>query len=136
MSGALLLATRVSVGYNLPSTVSDVSTGVAAVATLNMNSNGTFSCIGNTLGTTQSGNWVTPTVLAPGTYTIRLHVDSGTSPAGSALDSDLALSSSRSWNLTEAILGTLSSTCTITLKDGGGTTLVTGTVTFTANRAA
>jgi hypothetical protein len=108
--------------------------GVSAVTTLSMNSAGTFSIAGNTLGVLQSGNWVTPTLFAPGAYTIRVHQNSGTAITGSALDSDLALSSNRSWTLTEAAIGTLTANLTLTLKDGGGNVVATATFNITAQR--
>lgn len=113
----------------------DVSSGgISAVTTLAMNSNGTFSIAGNTLGVLQSGNWVAPTVYAPGAYTIRVHQNSGTAVTGSALDADLALSAGRSWVLTEAAIGTLTANLTLTLKDGAGNTLLTATFNITAQR--
>lgn len=135
--GALLMLLAVGgILYALPTGAVDVSTGVSAVATLNMLSNGTYSCVGNTLGTTQSGNWVTPTSLAPGGYTIRMHVDSGVAPAGPAMDTDHALTSNRIWSVTRAALGTDSANVTLTLKDGGGVTVRSLAFMFTAQRAA
>ena len=138
MSGALAAMLLGSGGpaYALPAGgTGDVSSGgTAAVTTIAMNSNGAYSIAGNTLGVLQSGNWVTPTVYAPGSYTIRVHQNSGTAVTGSALDSDLALSSNRSWTLTEAAIGTLTANLTLTLKDGGGNTLKTATFDITAQR--
>lgn len=131
----LLLGLGRGILYALPTAASDVSTGVSAVATLNMLSNGTYSCVGTTLGTTQSGNWITPTTFAPGGYTIRMHSDSGVIPVGPAMDTDHALSSNRIWSVTRAAVGTDSATVTLTLKDGGGVTVRSQSFTFTAQRA-
>lgn len=136
MTGAVLAAMGArGVVHSLPTAASDVSAGVSAVATLNMNSAGTFSCVGNTLGTTQSGNWVFPTGWAPGSYTIRMHVDGGVTPAGPAMDTDHALSSNRVWSVTRASVGTDSANVTLTLKNGG-VTVLSQAFTFTANRAS
>lgn len=99
-----------------------------------MNSAGTYSIAGNTLGVLESGNWVTPTLYAPGSYTIRAHLNSGTALTGSSMDTDLALSSNRSWTLTEAAVGTLTSNVTLTLKDAGGNTVKSATFNITAQR--
>ena len=135
MSGAMMA--MIAAGgavFALPTAASDVSAGVDAVASLQFVTNGTFACQGNTLGVTQSGNWITPTALAPGAYTIRLHVNSGVTPVGPAVDTDHALSSNRTWTVTRSTVGTDTSTCTLTLKDGGGVTVATQSFTFTANR--
>lgn len=136
MSGILgMLAAISGPAYALPAGgTGDVSTAIAAVTTLAMNSAGTYSIAGNTSGVLQSGNWVTPTAFAPGAYTIRVHQNSGTAVTGSALDTDLALSSNRTWTLTEAAVGTLTANLTLTLKDGGGNTVKTATFDITAQR--
>lgn len=83
-----------------------------------------FATDGTGTATNQAGfNWVTPTSLAPGAYTIRAHVAAGSTPSGSTLDADLALSSQRSWLVTQSGAGTTSSTLDLTLKDGGGNTV-------------
>lgn len=113
----------------------DVSSGgTAATTVLAMNTAGTFSIAGGTSGVLESGNWVTPTIYAPGAYTIRAHLNSGTALTGSAMDVDLAISGNPSWSLTEAVVGTLTANVTLTLKDGGGNTLKTGTFNLTAQR--
>lgn len=83
-------------------------------------------------GTSQSGSWVNPNGAAPGGYTVRAHVVSGSSPSGSALDTDLALTSSRSWTIARTTIGTTTSTLTITIKDAGGVTVASGNITLTA----
>lgn len=120
--------------FDLPTNSDDISSGVDAVASLQLASDGTFTCQGNTSGVTDSGNWIEPPGLAPGSYTARLHVNSGSSPTGASLDADLALSSSRTWLIAQSGVGTKTSNCTITIKDGGGNTVKTGTFDFYAEQ--
>jgi hypothetical protein len=86
----------------------------------------------DTVGTTDLDDWVSPKAFAPGAYTIRAHQVSGTAVSGSALDTDLASSSNREWDLLQVGAGTVSAVLTLTLKDGGGNTLKTGNVTLQA----
>jgi hypothetical protein len=86
----------------------------------------------DTVGTTDLGDWIAPKALASGSYTIRAHQVSGTAVGGSALDSDLALSSAREWDLLKVGAGSVSAVITLTLKDGFGNTLATGNVTLQA----
>lgn len=86
-------------------------------------------------GSVDVGDWITPKALAPGSYTVRAHVDSGTlAGTSSAVDTDLALTSTRSWGVEQAVVGTATATITVTLKDGSGNTLATGQVTISATR--
>jgi hypothetical protein len=77
-------------------------------------------------------DWVTPTSLAPGSYTIRASTVSGAAPTGSAVDTDLALSSTRSWSHTQSGAGDTTTVLTITIKDGSGNTLASGDVSLRA----
>lgn len=113
--------------YTLPfSNVSDAGFGNSQ-STISFASAGTFSSGGLNSGTIETGNWVTPTSLAPGSYTIRAHVSSGSSPSGDALDADLALTSNRSWNILQSGTGSKTSTLLLTLKKAG-VTVATGSV--------
>lgn len=119
--------------YDLPGSVADTNFGGgSAQATITLVTGGTFTSAGINVGTVDSGNWVTPTTLAPGSYTIRAHLNSGDTPAGSALDSDLALTSNRSWNVSVPSSGSSTAVLALTLKDGGGNTVATATTTITA----
>lgn len=88
-----------------------------------------------TNGNVTEGLWVTPAALAPGAYTIRVHVDSGTLSAGTE-DTDLALTSNRTWTVSQADVGSSSATLTFTLKDGSGNTVASGQMTLSATRNA
>jgi len=98
-----------------------------AVATLQYNTNGTVGATG-----ASAVNWITPTSLAPGAYTVRASVSSGPNPTGDALDADLALSSARSWTNTQVGLGSKTTNLALTYKDGGGATVGTGSTTILA----
>jgi hypothetical protein len=84
-------------------------------------------------GAVDRGDWISPKALAPGAYTVRAHVDSGSlDGASSAVDSDLALSVSRGWGVTQAVAGANTATITVTIKDGGGNSVAVGQIALTA----
>lgn len=121
--------------YASPAVNSTDVGAASAQMTLTYTSAGAFTQAGLNVGTQESGSWVTPTSLAPGAYTIRLHVNSGAlSGGGSVVDTDLALTSNRSWNIARSGAGAGTSTVsvTVTLKDGGGATVSTSTFTMSA----
>jgi hypothetical protein len=79
------------------------------------------------------GDWVAPLVFAPGGYYIRFHVVSGSAASGT-FDTDLALSSNRSFSVQKVGSGSAALVVTVTIKSGsGGATLKSGNVTLTAN---
>jgi hypothetical protein len=110
--------------------ITDVFSGGAS-AQLNFESDGNISSNTNSFGYAVLDNWVTPTSLAPGAYTIRAHVVSGDTPTGT-LDADLALTSTRTWTISVGVFETKVCVLQMTLKDGGGNTLATGQITLGA----
>lgn len=107
---------------------------------LRFNSNGTVDRYINS-GYSQIDSltdWVIPNSASSNTYYIRLTVDSGTTPSGSATASCLTLGngSSREWTLTrQAVSGSGSTTGTYTVEisdDSCATTLDSGSYTLTA----
>ncbi len=118
--------------FALPTFAFDLA--ASSHARITFNSNGTFVSSGDSSGTTESGNWITPTSAAPGSFTIRAHVDSGTAPTGMSLDTDVALSGSPALQLSNSVSGT-SVTCnlTLTIKDGGGSVVATGSALMQAD---
>lgn len=86
----------------------------------------------DTVGSTDLDDWISPKALANSGYTIRAHQVSGTAVGGSALDSDLALSANREWDLLKVGAGTVSAVITLTLKDVNGNTLKSGDVSLQA----
>ena len=110
--------------------VGDVSVGFSD-AEIQYQSDGDIAEITTSGGSVVTHNWVTPTSLAPGAYTVRASLVSGSTPAGAALDTDLALTSSRTWGVSTSS-GTVTSTLTITIKDGGGNVKASGNITLSA----
>ena len=84
-------------------------------------------------GVTQTQEW-TPDAKASGNgddFEIRLVVNSGTTPTGSAVNTWLAMTSSRSWIISRSTSGTTSSNCTVEIRPaGGGSVLDSATVTW------
>jgi len=79
------------------------------------------------------GDWVNPLALAPGSYYVNFHVVSGSAASGT-FDTDLALSSNRSFSVQKVGSGSAALVVTVTIKLGsGGPTVVSGNVTLTAN---
>lgn len=96
---------------------------------------GTYTGTGNIQGF--SGNWITPTSAAGSAYDIRLTVNSGSTPSGSAPNIWLSLGTTRSWNITQSGIGTTASNVTVeirnastlaVLSDGGGAFDITADV--------
>lgn len=131
MSGANAAALLALKGptYRLPAGVTDVVASGTSDAHVTFNTNGTLQGV-NSGGITESGNWVLPAALASGSYTIRCHVNSGTLSSGT-VDSDLALSSARTFTCTRSTAGTTAANITLTLKFNG-TTVATATIDLSA----
>lgn len=77
------------------------------------------------------GNWIDPLSSAPGNYEIKATLSSGTLTSG-VTGTWLALTSDRSWSVSRSTTGTTSATLTIEIRDDGGPTLDSGTVTISA----
>lgn len=134
-SGGITRLVYVLATYALPSGTSAQNDDIGvsfAQTTLTLSLNGAYAVYGANLGTFESGNWVTPTSVAPGAYTIRAHRVSGGTPNGDALDTDLALTTSRSWTVS-TVGGTSLTNLTLTLKDGGGNVVATSNVGIRAD---
>lgn len=102
--------------------ISDTFAAACAVG-VNFKADGTVTKSTSSGGAVQlssATDWIRP-VISTASYTVRAHVASGTSPAGDALDSDLALSSDRGWSLTQIASGNKSCSLTITVKLAGVT---------------
>lgn len=112
----------------------EASPGLGAEANITYFDDGEIEVLLAGSGAIEVGEWITPTNLAPGAYTIRADVAAGSLSYGST-GSDIAISTSPTWGVARAPgagVGTSSCTLNFTLKDGGGTTLATGTVTLQA----
>lgn len=98
-----------------------------SIAGVSFFNDGTYTGTGNISGF--SGNWIAPTSAAGNDYEIRMTVNSGTTPSGSATGSWLGLGTSRIWTLSQSGVGSLTANVTVeirrassgsVLSDGGG----------------
>ena len=98
---------------------------------------GSYAATGNISGF--SGNWISPLSAAGDAYEIRLTVNSGTTPAGSATGSWLGLGTARTWLLSQSGAGASTANVTIeirkassgvVLSDGGGPFDMSATVSI------
>ncbi len=108
--------------------VDNFAIGTAQVQ-ISYNNAGQHSIDALTNGDLDFTNWVAPTSAAPGSYQIRLTVNSGSAPAlGSAATGvDLALTSTRVWAWNRTSPGFTSANVTVELKDGGGNVIASAT---------
>src|SRR5690554_2482482 len=92
----------------------------AAIAYISYESDGDVVATTIAGGAADVGDWIAPKAAAPGAYTIRAEVLSGLLAAGSsATDTDLALTSTRSWGVEREGAGTTIATIRLTIKLGG-----------------
>jgi hypothetical protein len=98
-----------------------------ANAEVTFTNTGTYTGTGNIQGF--SGNWITPTSAAGSAYDIRLTVNSGSTPSGSAPNIWISLGTTRTWTISQSGIGTTASNVTVeirnastlaVLSDGGG----------------
>jgi hypothetical protein len=75
---------------------------------------GAYTGVGNTEGF--SGNWITPLAAAGSNYEIRMTVNSGSTPTGSATGLWLSLGTTRTWTISQAGIGTNASNVTIEIR--------------------
>jgi hypothetical protein len=112
-------------------TISDNTAG-ASSASYSIESDGSANQIKATGGNTELEKWIIPQ-NGMASHTVRAHQDSGDALDGSssALDTDLACTSNRTWTIARAGSGSATASLTITVKRGG-TTMDTATVNITA----
>lgn len=111
--------------------VTDNSIINVAVAYISYESDGDVIAT-TSAGAMDVGDWIVPKTAAPGAYTIRAEVLSGSLAAGSsATDTDLALTSTRSWGVEQIGAGTTIATIRLTIKLGGAA-LATRDIVLTA----
>jgi hypothetical protein len=114
------------------SNVGVFSTGAGSqTVTYTLESDGDVMSNSTTFGAVDEGDWVTPKSSAPGTYEARATLVSGDTPTGT-LGTWLALTSNRSWSLTQATTGTKEAVLTIEIRKGSGSVLASATVTLYA----
>jgi hypothetical protein len=107
----------------------------SAAAEVTFTNTGTYTGSGNVQGF--SGNWITPTSAAGNSYEIRMTVNSGSTPTGSATASWLALGTTRTWDLSQSGVGATTGNVTVEIRNastlavlssGGGAFDMTATV--------
>jgi hypothetical protein len=113
---------------------SDTQIGIPAFASISFESDGDVVSA-NTGGTSDDGNWVEPKYAAPGAYEIMAHQNSGDALAGgsSALDTWLALSSTRTWVLSTSGAAAKNASLTVSIRLGS-TTLSSGAFALAATQ--
>ena len=93
---------------------------------------------GETLGRKNGGNtsltdWVTPTSAASGSYEVRCNATGDALKSGSAaLNTWLALSTQRHWEIEVTGIGVKSATLTVDFRKNGGSIIKTVTITLNA----
>ena len=113
--------------------VSSVGSG-SQTATYTLESDGDVVRATTPLGSSDIGDWITPKASAPSDYEVRATLNSGTLTSGTT-GSWLALTSNRSWTLTQATVGAADQVdLTIEIRKGSGATLASATVTLDAER--
>lgn len=135
MAGALLMVSATGAWISLVgATIQDVD-GVApynAGISLVLNSDGTVDYLRNIQADSfEAQDWISPASEAPGPYSVRATVLSGSLSSGTT-GSWLALTSNRSWSRTRTSVGTSSCQLQLEISPNGGTTVIK-TVTFTLN---
>lgn len=134
---SILLAAFAAVGGDRISlsgvTVSSVGSG-SQTATYTLESDGDVVRETTPLGSADIGDWIDPKANAPSDYEVQATLNSGTLTSGTT-GSWLALTSNRSWTLTQAIVGSATTVdLTIEIRKGSGATLASATVTLDAER--
>lgn len=110
----------------------DTAAGTCSVS-LAFESDGDIAATTTSSGSTDAGDWIAPKAAAPGSYEVLLHQDSGDALDGgsAALDTWLALSSTRTITMTQTGAGVKSASFTVSIRLGS-TTLSSGTFTLSA----
>lgn len=110
--------------------IESFSVGGSAAASVTIQRDGDVTIVGTLSGTPGAGDWVLPRNAAIGDdYEVRLTVNSGVTPAGSATGSWLALTSDRAWSHTRITVGTTTGNYTVEIRDTL-TSTVQASVTF------
>jgi hypothetical protein len=132
------VAATIGQGAVVSFTVSDVSgfelSPGLAIAQVEFSNTGSYTGTGNVEGF--SGNWITPTSAAGSAYEIRMTVNSGSTPSGSATGTWLSLGTTRTWTISQSGAGTTTSNVTVEIRRAStGTVLSNGGGAFdmTAN---
>lgn len=112
------VAATVGAGARVSFTVNAVADFQLSPGTSNaevtFSNTGTYAGTGNT--ESFSGNWITPTSAAGSAYEIRMTVNSGSTPSGSATGVWLSLGTTRTWTISQSGVGTNASNVTVEIR--------------------
>lgn len=115
--------------------VSSVGSG-SQTATYTLESDGDVVTATTPLGSSDIGDWIDPKANAPSDYEVQATLNAGTLTSGTT-GSWLALTSNRSWTLTQVTVGVaIQVDLTIEIRKGSGATLASATVTLDAERTS
>ena len=134
---SILLAAFAAIGGDqiALSNVNVLSIGAGSqTATYTLESDGDVVSDSTIFGPVDEGDWITPKANAPSDYEVQATLNAGTLTSGTT-GSWLALTSNRSWTLTQATVGAADQVdLTIEIRKGSGATLASATVTLDAER--
>ena len=113
--------------------VSSIGAG-SQTATYTLESDGDVMSDSTIFGPVDEGDWITPKANAPSDYEVQATLNAGTLTSGTT-GSWLALTSNRSWTLTQATVGAATQVdLTIEIRKGSGATLASATITLEAEQ--
>ena len=134
---SILLAAFAAIGGDqiALSNVNVLSIGAGSqTATYTLESDGDVVSDSTIFGPVDEGDWITPKANAPSDYEVQATLNAGTLTSGTT-GSWLALTSNRSWTLTQATVGAATQVdLTIEIRKGSGATLASATITLDAER--
>ena len=134
---SILLAAFAAIGGDqiALSNVSVSSIGAGSqTATYTLESDGDVVSDSTIFGPVDEGDWITPKANAPSDYEVQATLNAGTLTSGTT-GSWLALTSNRSWTLTQATVGAATQVdLTIEIRKGSGATLASATITLEAEQ--
>ena len=133
---SILLAAYAALGGEPLISLSNLTIGSTGAgsqsASYTLESDGDVVATTTLFGASDQGDWVDPKAAAPGTYEVRATLNSGTLTSGTT-GSWLALTSNRSWTLTQESVGAADQVdLTIEIRKGAGATLASASVTLDA----
>jgi len=116
--------------------VSSVGAGTQT-ATYTLESDGDVVTATTDGGSVDAGDWISPKASAPSDYEVKATLNAGTLTSGTT-GSWLALTSNRSWSVTQIVNSGSSNAAdlTIEIRKGSGATLATASVTLEAERTS
>jgi hypothetical protein len=140
---SILLAAFGAIGTGAQITLSGVSVYSAGAgtqtATYTLESDGDVMSATTGGGSVDEGDWIDPKASAPSDYEVQATLNAGLLTIGSsATGSWLALTSNRSWSVTQIVNSGSSNAAdlTIEIRKGSGATLATASVTLEAERTS